>query len=380
MTRKIISLFLALILCSGFVLSVHAAGTDFVVDELGYLTEEERSSLNEQAAAVCEQTGVGIFYAYVYAESAEDYDVSPIVGGMTDYVVMVETEEFWFMQKSGRGEEISFDEEDVIRAVYDETPTYAEGVAAYLEATAEYFPALPAATEAAVWDEDAQFLFDEANLLTADQEAELAEKLESLSHTYSTHIAIATVPGSGGNDVGDYTRSLYASLNIGYGETKDGVLLLVCMDPREYRILSKGHTGVTLGVDQVDALCSFVDLYLPNGHYAAAFNSFADQCGEMLAYAQAGSPFLVGKNLAISLVIGVIAGLIVAFVLKAQLKSVRKQDTAHVYVKKGSMHVNLKRDIFLYRHVKRSRRQEREKTTSTSGSGDTAETMGGGSF
>ena len=144
--------------------------------------------------------------------------------------------------------------------------------------------------------------------------------------------------------------------------------------------MSNGHAGVAIGPDQVDTLCDFMDMYLPNGRYAAAFNSFADQCGEMLQYYASGSPFQVGQNLAISLVIGLVVGLIVALILKGQLKSVRKQYAAHVYVKQGSMQVNLQHDIFLYRNVIRTRKQEREKTSSSSGSGGTARTKGGGSF
>jgi uncharacterized protein len=122
-----------------------------------------------------------------------------------------------------------------------------------------------------------------------------------------------------------------------------------------------------------------METYLPNGHYVAAFNSFADQCGEFLEYYQMGSPFKAGKNLAISLIIGIIAGLIVAFVMKGQLKSVRKQDSARVYVKQGSMRLDYKRDIFLYRNVTRTKKQERAETRS-SGSGDTARSKGGGTF
>lgn len=386
MTRRILSAFLALILCFGLVLSVSAEGTEFIVSELGYLAQEEVSSLNAQASAIYDKTGVGIFYAYVHGDSAEEYDISTIVGSLTDYVVMVETEGLWFMHKAGRGEVITFEDEDAIRAIYDETATYVEGVAVYLKACAKYFPEAPASvqvpgvTEASAWEGNAQFLYDDADLLTQDQEAALVQKLEDVSHTYNTQLVIATVPEVDSGDVSDFTKYLYESMDIGYGETRDGVLLLICMDPRAYRIFSNGHAGVAIGPDQVDKLCDFMDTYLPNGHYVAAFHSFADQCGEMLAYYQAGSPFPVGKNLAISLVIGVIAGLIVAFVLKAQLKSVHRQDTAQVYVRQGSMYVDRKSDIYLYRTVVRTKKQEREETTSSSDSEDTAQTMGGGTF
>ena len=380
MKRRILSVFLALILSFSLALSVSAADTGFIVNELGYLTEEELAALNEQAAAICEETGVGIFYAYVRADSAEDYDISTLVAGLTDYVVMVETEQLWFMHKGGRGEVITYDDEDAIRAVYDETATYAEGITAYLEAAAAYIPEAPAATEAISWDADEQFLYDDADLLTEEQEADLVRKLETVSHTYNTQLVIATLPALSGGDIDSYVEYLYDSMGFGYGETKEGVLLLICMDPRSYRIMSNGHAGVAIGIEQVDTLCDFMDTYLPNGHYVAAFHSFADQCGEMLAYYQAGSPFQVGKNLVISLVIGLVAGLIVVFVLKSQLKSVRKQRTAYGYRKQDSMYVNLRSDIYLYRNVVRSRKQEREKTTSSSGSGGTARTKGGGTF
>lgn len=382
MTRKIISLLLALMLCFSLMVSVSAEATpiNFVISELGYLADEEVNSLNELATSIYEKTGVGVFYAYVQADSAENYDVSTIVGSLTDYVVMVETEKIWCVHKSGRGEVLTFDDEDAIRAIYDETATYVEGVAAYMEATAGYLPEAPAAAEAPSWDAEERFLYDDADLLTDSEEAALVQKLEQISHAHNTQLVIAALPSLDGSDIDDYVEYLYDSMGFGYGETREGVLLLVCMDPREYRILSNGYAGVAIGPDQVDTLCDFMELYLPKESYVAAFNSFADQCDEMLAYYEAGSPFQFGKNLAISLVIGLVVGLIVALILKGQLKSVRKQYTAHVYVKQGSMQVDLKQDIFLYRNVTRTKKQEREKTTSSSNSDGTARTKGGGSF
>ena len=381
MTRKIISAFLALILCGSLVLSVsaEAKAIDFVIDELGCLTNEECSSFNELASSIYEQTGVGIFFTYLQTESVLDYDVDSIVNGIADYVIMLENETHWCLYTGGRGDIIDKAAEE-LRAIYNATPTYAEGVPAFLEAAAEYFPEKSTVTEEIAYDAEERFLYDDADLLTEEQEAALVQKLENVSHAHNTQLVIATLPALNNGNIDDFVEYLYDSMDFGYGETKDGVLLLVCMDPREYRILSNGHAGVAIGPDQVDTLCDFMDLYLPKGSYAAAFNSFADQCGEMLQYYESGSPFQVGKNLAISLMIGLLVGLIVALILKGQLKSVRKQYAAHVYVKQDSMQVNLQHDIFLYRNVTRTRKQEREKSSSASGSDGTARTKGGGSF
>lgn len=378
MMRKIISALLALLLCCSFAVSVSAADTEFVIDEFGYLVQEEVDSLNALATAIYEETGVGIFYAYVSSDSAEHYDVSPIVGDATDYVVMVETKDYWFVHKGGRGEIITYDDEDTLRAIYDETATYPEGVMAFLEAAAEYFPA-ESVTEPVIQDEDVCFLYDDADLLTDGEEATLAAKLEEISYARNTQLVICTIASMDGGDVDEFLPFWYDSMGFGFGENNEGVLLLICMDPREYRILSNGYAGEAIGPDQIDTLCDFMDTYLPNGHYVAAFNSFATQCDEMLEYYQAGSPFKIGKNLAISLVIGILVGVIVAFVLRGQLKSVRKKELAHAYVREDSMHLDYKYDIFLYRNVSRTEKQKREESTS-SGSGGSTRSKGGGTF
>jgi len=385
LTRKIISALLALILCFSLALSVSAKERNiaFVYDELGYLTQEERTALSDRAWEIYQETGVGIFYAYLRAEPLETCDTRFFAKGIENYVIMMENETHWYIHLGGQGEIIDLETEDALRAIYDETETYAEGVMAFMEAAAEYFPKKPTAADAAgeiAYDAEERFLYDDADLLTEEQEAELAQKLEAVSHAHNTQLVIATLPALNNGNIDDFVEYLYDSMDFGYGETREGVLLLVCMAPREYRILSNGYAGVAIGPDQIDTLCDFMDLYLPKGSYVAAFDSFADQCGEMLQYYESGSPFQVGKNLAISLVIGLIAGLIVALILKGQLKSVRKQHTAHVYVKQGSMQVTLQHDIFLYRNVTRTRKQEREDSSSASGSGGTARTKGGGSF
>ncbi len=384
MTRKIISALLALVLCLSLAVSVsaEAKAVDFVIDELDYLADEELNTLNELASAIYEETGVGVFFVYAQTDDVETYDISTVTNGITDYVIMLENETHWYMHLGGKGEIIDIDAEDALREIYDETATYIEGVMAFLEATAEYFPVVQDAVQDVVYEADEQFLYDEADLLTDDQETALIQKLTEVSHATNAQIVVATIASMDGGDIDSFVDYLYDTMGFGYGEDHDGVLLLVCMDPREYRIVSNGYAGVAIGPDQIDTLCDVVEFYLSEGSYATAFTLFANECEGYLEYHQAGSPFNVGKNLAISLVIGIIAGLIVAFILKGQLKSVRKQDSAHVYVRQDSMHVDVKHDIFLYRNVTRTKKQERveSSSSSSSGSGGTARSKGGGSF
>ena len=384
MTRKMISVLLALILCCSLALSVSAKerNINFVYDELGYLTPEESTALSDFAWEIYEQTGVGIFFSYLATEDIDTIDTRFFVKGITNYVLMVENETHWYMHLGGQGEVIDHEAEDELRAIYDATSTYVEGVMAFMEAAAEYFPPIAAttdATEEITYDADEYFLYDDADLLTDSEETALTEKLKEVSHTTNAQIVVATMASMDGGDIDSFVDYLYDSMGFGYGENHDGVLLLVCMDPREYRILSNGYAGTAIGPDQIDTLCDILEFYLTEGNYATAFTLFANECEEYLAYYLAGSPFNAGKNFMISLVIGIAAGLAVAFVMKSRLKSVRKQDSARVYVKKGSMRLTYSRDIFLYRHVERTKKQERVESTS-SGSGGTARSKGGGSF
>ena len=380
MMKRILCTVLALVLCFSMAISVSAEAkeTAFVIDELGYLTDDGIAALNNLGSVYYDMTGVGIFFVYTQTETIEDYDVEAILNGITDYVVMVENETHWYVHVGGKGEIIDVDAEDALRAAYDAEDTYIGGVGAYMDAAVLYFPELPAATQAAA-KVDEQFVYDEADLLTDSEEAALVEKLTEVSHATDAQIVIATIASMDGGDIDSFVDYLYDSMGFGYGADHDGVLLLVCMDPREYRILSNGHAGVAIGPDQIDTLCDVVEFYLSKGNYATAFTLFANECEEFLVYYQDGSPFNVGKSLAISLVIGIIAGLIVAFVMKGQLKSVRKQNSARTYVKPGSMQLTYSRDIFLYRNVVRTKKQERVESTS-SGSGGTARSRGGGSF
>ena len=224
--------------------------------------------------------------------------------------------------------------------------------------------------------ENTEFLYDEANLLTPEEEAVLLKKLASVSTQYKAQIIVATIASMDGGNIDTYVDYVYDSMGFGYGENHDGVLILVCMDPREYRILSNGFAGVAIDPDDISKISDEIVGNLSDGDYAGAFNDFVDECAYYLDGHINGFPFNAGKSLAISLIVGVVIGLIVAFILKGQLKSVRSQSYAQEYVKNGSMHVNLSNDIFLYRNVTRTQKQ----SSGSSGSGGTARSKGGGSF
>lgn len=228
--------------------------------------------------------------------------------------------------------------------------------------------------------EDGNSVYDEANLLSSSEEEEIAEVLDDLGEKYDTHLVIVTVSELD-SDPDYFAENLYDTMDFGYGSHRDGVLLVVCMESREYSILCNGSAANAIDPDTRDEIGDTVASYLSDGDYAEAFLTFADRCEYYLDGYENGFPFPFGKRLLTALVVGIVVGLIVVAILAAQLKSVHKKNQARDYVKAGSMRLTLSNDIFLYRNVQRTKKE----SSSSSGSGSRSRSggsrhVGGGKF
>ena len=223
-----------------------------------------------------------------------------------------------------------------------------------------------------------QFVYDDADLLTVQEEAALSGRLSGLSNTYNAQIVVATIPSAQGNDVDLILEYLYDTAGFGYGEDLDGVLLLICMDPREYRILSNGYCAAAIDPADIDAIGSVIVDDLSDGNYAEAFDTFAEKCEYYLDGHLNGFSFNFGMNLMIALMVGLVAGLITAKSLKGQLKTVHKKNEAKSYIEAGSMNLQTQNDVFLYRDVRRTPKPK--ESTTRSSSGGSSRSTGGGSF
>ena len=224
----------------------------------------------------------------------------------------------------------------------------------------------------------AGIVMDDAGLLSQAEEEALTRKLTDVGTAYNTQMIVVTVASSEGKYTDDLVNELYDSMNFGFGTTREGVLMLVCMDPREYRILSNGYAGDAIDPGVIDTIGDALVSDLSDGDYADAFEIFADKCDYYLNGYYNGFPFETGKTLVISLGIGLVLALIVTSILKGQLKSVHKQTQANSYVRSGSMQLTQSRDIFLYRQVSRTKKQSSNSSGSRSGGG--SRSVGGGSF
>ena len=216
---------------------------------------------------------------------------------------------------------------------------------------------------------------DEVGLLSAAEGQELRARLDQVSEAHQFDVVVAVVQDLDWREAHLYAADLFEERGFGYGPGRDGAILLLAMEDRDFGFaaLGSGLTAFTPAGQQ------YLDkLFLPDlkaDRYYQAFLAFAHGVDDFLTMAKAGTPYDSGsipllpserrsyqiKALGISLVAALLAALITAQYHKAKLKSVREEEYAHSYIREGSMVLQNKRDIFLYRHTTRTRREPKSK-------------------
>ena len=216
---------------------------------------------------------------------------------------------------------------------------------------------------------------DGADLLTARAESELEALLERISRTYDTDVIVVTVDSAENRTVDTFTEAYFDS---SFGSNHDGIMLLIAMAEREYRILSNGVGADAVSNADIDSISGHIEPYLRDGDYAAAFRRFAEDCEYQLSGLRNGFPFEFGRNLLISLAVGFGVALVVVLILASQLRSTGRRKTAEEYTRKGSFRLTGSHDIYLYRNVSRRARQENSSGGGRKSGG--GRNMGGGRF
>ena len=242
-------------------------------------------------------------------------------------------------------------------------------------------------------------LRDFAYLLTDDQNTALNQEAVRVSEQYDCGIYIVTVDewqSYGGVDVLDCARVLYDSYFMGYGSDKDGLLLLLSMDERDYALFTLGSTAELLFNDS--ALQYLEDQFLDNlanDDWAGGFEDYIFACesvlrGDLLADsspdfvpypddAYTENPVWEEESaFTLSSLVGIVVppciiALVVCLILKAQLKSVRKP-SADAYISPDGLNLQVQEDRFLYNTVTRRRI---ESSSSSGRSGGSRSSSGG---
>lgn len=227
-------------------------------------------------------------------------------------------------------------------------------------------------------------LIDMAGLLTEHEEEKLIAKLDQVSEEQKLDLVIVTANSLEGSTVQEFADDFYDNHGYGYGTGRDGVLLLISMEERDWYISTCGY-GITAFTDAgMDYIGEQMVDDLSQGDYAAAFTVFVEQCDQFVKQARTGEPY-DKKNLPHELLswiwlpgsfaVGLALALLVVGVMRGKLKTVHSQAAAGDYVRSGSMHITNSRDLFLYRKVNR---RAKPKETASRSSGSSTHTSSSG--
>lgn len=224
--------------------------------------------------------------------------------------------------------------------------------------------------------------------LVRDREGLLSsEELIYLEQLYTTHgekcgytPILLTTPSFEGQSPETYAGEYYDTNGYPY----DGILLLVSLTEGQWYILTNGTCYDNISNDEAWEIGENLVPYLREGQYYEAFVRFTELAAEAYTYSDssvsviggADGPTSVyvesqknyGKTIAISMGVGLLIGLIAVGIMASMMKSVRPQNSAGEYVRKGSMQLTNQRDIYLYSHVSRTPKPQNNSSGGSGGS------------
>lgn len=212
---------------------------------------------------------------------------------------------------------------------------------------------------------------DAAELLNESQLQRLELMAQSIARQYAVGVYIVTVEDYRQVDpsgVYEAAYGIYHAYTLGEGADRDGILLLLSMEERDYALFRYGEKAAyafnEYGLDRLESV--FLDNF-GDDDWNGGFEDYLRECVEYLEMAEAGKP--VSKSpvtlILISWVIALAIAAIVCAVLVGQMKTVRKQTTAASYA--GNLDLTERFDQFTHRTETR-RKIERNQNSSGGGS------------
>ena len=205
---------------------------------------------------------------------------------------------------------------------------------------------------AALADSDKSIVYDQEGLFDEFDTEIINGKLAELNRIYSVDVAVVTTFSLDGKTAEEYADDFYDENDIGQGENKDGILLLISENERVWAISTSGSCIDVFTDDDLDYIAGNLLPYLSDEDWSGAAISFADDCGPCLSayepdegnysddtdddydYDYDYTPSVMYFNsvwLIGSLLVGLIVALIVTLSLKRGMKSVRMKSSAADY-------------------------------------------------
>ena len=382
-----------------------ALGIDLRVD---VLTQTSYDSISDTAAGIYDR------YGYGYGEEQEGATLTILMepqdtgsyamsdGGWCVYANLSEERgssqtlaeairtavEPSMAQRAWNGEDITMSAVALTQAVYD----MAQAAEDYILTATPETPADPETPEvpdtpAEPEDDDSitmEYVFDAADILPYEEWAELEARAADISKRQHCGVYFALVDDYTviADDVYEATYQIYHELELGSGEDRDGIIVLLSMDNRKYAMFVYGEYAEyafdTYGQDELEG--RFLGFFGYDDWYGG-ITHYLDACDEFLTTADAGDPVRLSYweyfweyFPAVAILACLPTGSICIWLMRG-MKSVRQKKEANAYLTEGGLHLTQQYDQYTHTTETRTKIQEE----SSSGGSTCSESGGGGS-
>ncbi len=228
-------------------------------------------------------------------------------------------------------------------------------------------------------------LVDNAGFLTAEEAAEINQRLDQTRNEYNIDIAVYTETDMSGDTAEATADDIYDYNSYGTGENDDGMILYISQNPRMYHFSTCGKGIEIFGKSELDDIEGDILPYLKDNDYYTALLVYAEDADNILMWgndaASSEDIELTPSDFAVVaffiLIFSLIVALIATLIRAGRMKTAVNNNYAANYMK--NMNLTQSEDIFLYSTVTRTEKPKPEPETEThvSSSGRTHGGQGG---
>lgn len=222
---------------------------------------------------------------------------------------------------------------------------------------------------------ETRYVTDTYGLLSLDDWTALEKRAADISERYRCGVYIFTVgdyENYGYGDVYDVAAQIYhdSDNSFGAGDGRDGIMLLLSMNSRDYALFACGEKGEYAFNDY--ALGQLEDVFLDdfgNDNWPGGFSGYLSACEQYLASAQEGKPVRAAPTvpIVISILISCAIALVVCLILKGQMETVYQKNDAREFIATSGLH--LTQQVDQYTHTTKTRRKIETKSENSRSSG-----------
>ncbi len=394
MLKKLIVLFLALFVLT-FCSLVFADENTYIIDNAAILGDDTKAHFNTESARIYEQYGVKICIATtnVFEETGDVdfYNSSALYMdefGLyeTDGILIYIDHSFNYYYCRSTYEDAYFDLDTLISDSYASTTTYFDFLQDCYTISENYIienEQIAAQNEALLNSVTLSNVMDTADLLSDAQESELQAIANNIRSEHQIETYIMTI-----NDynvieqsyyIEDAGTKFYSENNLGYGDGKDGVFLMLSMQERDFTYFIYGDKTHEIFTESTRAYieANFLDNFAANDFYGGFVDYFT------LTYEEPNVNFAIklirqidGEMLLIAFIIGLALSLFYVSSLKKALNTFKQRQSAIEYIAKGGVDIRIKEDVYTHTTTTRTKISK----SSGGGGGGSSRSFSGGGF